>query len=276
MAQQHPQKSKAAYNNTGPIKEQMMGMIALPPPRITPEFNIRGRVVNEDGQPVPYASVNLEKPGRLVVADSAGRFTIDVQSMDGIELSASAAGYEPLEGFSVDVDPIPVKSVKIKNKRVVMDVGDLQLKKKVLKEVVVIGYPTITGKLSITTGPVSIVRADTFVTHVDTIVNKIQKTINKITGRSEIKNSGDVKVYPNPAPANGSFFVQFNIKEAGEYNVQFIDASGRIVAGKPLVIAAPGQVEAYPAAGLQGHGMYFIRVAGAKDGKLYNARLEIL
>ncbi len=84
----------------------------------------------------------------------------------------------------------------------------------------------------------------------------------------------DIKVYPNPVPANSSFYVKLNVKKVGEYTIQFMDASGRIVGSKQLTIAQKGQMESFPAATLPGHGAYFIRVVN-KDGKVYSTKMVV-
>jgi urease gamma subunit len=184
----------------------------------------------------------------------------------------SSSGYEPRALVAFEANKI--KTLEVVNNKITVQLNDFVLQGKVLTEIVVIGYHTM-GKLD--------VMGSVLYMHKDTVATKLQRkigdlarlvTINKPIDNM-VNNSGSIKVYPNPAPAGGNFYVQLNVKEAGEYNVQFIDASGRIIAGKQLTIAAPGQVEVFPGAALQGHGMFFVRVAGKKDGKIYSTKLVV-
>jgi len=168
-------------------------------------------------------------------------------------------GYEACS--SELLNPGLIKSISVEKNLVEIDIGDLTLKQQALKEVVFTAYGTTTERFTV--GGIGFVRRRT-------VISKVKDTVNALLGMSAIK------IYPNPAPAGGSFNVQFNVKVAGEYNLEFIDASGRIVAGRKLNIAATGQVERFPVAGLPRHGMYFIRVAGRNDGKVYSTKLEVL
>jgi len=224
---------------------------------------VRGRVVNEDGEPVPFASVTMKERNWSMAADSAGNYLFRIPStqVTMAALSFSAAGYEPLVSDTINVNTIA--SLEIIKKTVTLSMKDFVLKKKRLPEVVVIGYGTT--RCTRMTGAM-LVR-----------VERVEGTTYAVVKQkvTDLLFQSDIKIYPNPAPANGSFTMQFNLKQTGEYNVQFIDASGRIVGGKQIMIASTGQTETFTGNHLPGRGVYFVRVAGKNDNKIYNAKLLV-
>jgi hypothetical protein len=261
MAQVKAPKNKVVNMGVNPDKKKIPIRIGgiTSEPAVPVDIEMHGRVVNESGVPVPFATVTITHPVKMIAADSAGRYSFITNDLEKFEWSVSSAGYEAVPAAKLDVQLI--KSMDVSNNKVSTELKDVVLKQHTLKEAVVTAYGTTTR--CIVSGGIS---AGVRVRRID----KVKIAVNKLAGRS------DIKTYPNPAPAGGSFTVQFNVKDAGEYSVQFIDASGRIVAGRQLQIAAPGQTETFAAAALPGHGMYFIRVAGKKDGKVYNSKVEVL
>lgn len=266
LAQQvKPPKSKTVNMGVNPGKSGEpvtihLGAMAFKRVEAAPVYELHGRVVNENNEPVAYASVTVNNTMMGIAADSAGNFVVQLPAdISNLHYSVSSVGYE--SHVSDLLEAKSIKAIEVQKNLVKIDIGDVMLKQQVLKEVVVTAYGTTTER--ITMGAIGFVRRYT-------AVKKIKDSLDTFIVKR------DIKIYPNPAPAGGSFNVQFNVKEAGEYNLEFIDASGRIVTGKQLNIVATGQVETFTAAGLQGHGIYFIRVAGRKDGKVYNTKLEVL
>ncbi len=267
VAQQvKPSKSKTVNMGVKPkvnteLAPMMMGEVYIAPLVNQPIYEVHGRIVDEEGQPVRGASITLDNPVREARTNEDGQFVFHTTDIATLEWSVSSIGFETLSPGKTDTRQIKSLNSAGRN-QVTVQLGDLTLKRhyQELEQVVVIGYGTV-GRLNIT-GTVTTIREDT-------LVSKVERKINDLIGSSY------VKVYPNPVTAGGSFNVQFNMKETGEYNVQFMDASGRIVGGKRLTIAQTGQVESFPAAALQGHGMYFIRVAGSANNRVYGAKLLV-
>ena len=55
--------------------------------------DIKGRVVDPEGNPIPGAIVNVAEQSRIVITDADGNFTLKNVSYDD-ELNAKAAGYK--------------------------------------------------------------------------------------------------------------------------------------------------------------------------------------
>jgi len=265
LVQAKPVKVKAATtavsDTTKPIVHVRLGQVMVKHPVDTILMEVNGRVVNDAGEPVPFASVVIPATHLSLVADSAGHYSyrVSADQFGTVEITISAAGYESLPPARINVQSIQSLDV-VKDKRLIkVFMKDVVLQKKTLQEVVVRGYGT-TRCISLTGSVVAWSR-----------VTKYEKVKQKVAALYR----SDIKIYPNPAPASGTFNLQFNLKQAGEYNVQFIDAAGRIVGGKRVMISSPGQTEIFTGNQLPGCGAYFVRVAGRNDGKIYNAKLVV-
>ncbi len=71
--------------------------------------------------------------------------------------------------------------------------------------------------------------------------------------------SDSLKVYPNPVMRNSSFSVALKLKDAGGYQLQFSDASGRIVLQKQFNVTAKNHTETLQPKNWAA-GIYYIRV----------------
>ncbi len=58
---------------------------------------VKGKISNESGQPIPYASVSIKGSSTGVSANEAGEYSIEVPNKPGIRLIVTAVGYEDLE-----------------------------------------------------------------------------------------------------------------------------------------------------------------------------------
>lgn len=59
-------------------------------------YVVSGRVLSEDGKPVPFANVLVNNTGIGTVADDSGRFDIRVPGKGEWNLQISSIGYEPV------------------------------------------------------------------------------------------------------------------------------------------------------------------------------------
>ncbi len=192
------------------------------------------------------------------MADSAGCFAMKVNTdLTGAELMISSVGYQPK---NIEIDKVENKKIVAGNSTLVVELGDVILREPSMKEVVVTGYPSkgeviIAGGLSVCT------RTTRF--------EKVKAKLKEVIGTNEIK------VYPNPVSANSLFNIRFNVKDQGEYALQFIDISGKIIHGKQINIFSKNYTESFSGNIFLTSGIYIVNVTGKQSGKNYTAKLVV-
>ncbi|MBO9561677.1 MAG: carboxypeptidase regulatory-like domain-containing protein [Niastella sp.] len=83
----------------------------------------------------------------------------------------------------------------------------------------------------------------------------------------------DVRIYPNPIIPGNAFNISLNLDKTGEYKLELMDASGRVVHIQVLQIAQKTQIVNVPTQSSWSHGIYWIRITNSTDRKVYQAKL---
>jgi hypothetical protein len=208
-------------------------------------IQIRGIVLNEEGQPVPFASIEKGLVG--VAADSTGAFTLILApGHKEITLKVSSVGYESSEAkFTRE---------QFNGKEPLI----IRLKKNILMtEVIVVGYGRTTGKL-VVTGTVSTI------TH--------RNLIEPLATPSPAETF--FRVYANPARANSNVFIDAKKSEEGSYAIQLLNISGQLIRQEQAKIekgmgAISFAIPAIPS------GSYVITLVNKKTGKKYSEKLIV-
>ena len=97
----------------------------------------------------------------------------------------------------------------------------------------------------------------------------------KVTKYADIKAriitrlTDSLKIYPNPVHRGNMFNISLKLKQAGNYNIQIADATGRIVSQKQTNILSKEHVEQLQTDNRWGSGVYYIRVFSINN-KLIN------
>jgi len=223
------------------------------------ETIIHGRIIDGNGIGIAYASVRVKNMGLGVATDSAGYFALhsDIDLSDA-ELLISSVGYQ---AKSIGMDKIENKNLEAGNTTTFL-AGDIILRLASMDEVVVIGYKK-QGLYQVVAGGVSVVRCRS---------SRFEKAKAKL---KEVLGTNEIKIYPNPVTKNTGFNISFNLKKPGEYAVQFIDASGKILAGKKINIVSTNYTEWFEGGLFSASGIYFVRVTGKDAGCSYTAKLMV-
>jgi CarboxypepD_reg-like domain/Secretion system C-terminal sorting domain len=222
-----------------------------------PALQISGKVVDENNNPVSYASVMIKGTKAGVATDAEGSFLLEAKrDLKNMELIFSSVGYT-MKTLEVD-RPDQIKSISVENKAIKINVGVISLKAQLMGEVVIIPNSYSTGKVIV--GGLSFKRRYT-------VIEKAKNKFNEITGRNE------VKIYPNPVPLNSHFNIGFNLKTQGEYSIQFADAAGRVILSRLVNIVSTSQVESFSSNGFLVAGVYFITVKNNHNNKVYTTKL---
>ena len=81
-----------------------------------------------------------------------------------------------------------------------------------------------------------------------------------------------ISVYPNPVRTK-TFKVSFDNKEAGEYNIQLVDISGRIVSDKAVSVYRGPQVSEVRLNNNLTRGIYMVKVLNHENREVYTRKI---
>lgn len=222
-------------------------------------FAVKGQVVNELGEPVGFASIVVTNLLSGTAADSTGNFELSgLTGNDFITIKVSAVGYEP-KMLTIDV----LRAAGVLNQKGIMvkEIGVINLEKAGKLDEVVVVSPVSTYKKGLI-GTVTICRGVT-------TKEKVKVLFNEMTGKN------DIRILPNPVPLSGTFTIEFNLKNIGEHAVDIVDASGRQIISRQLMINSSRQLETFSANSFHAAGIYFIRVAEKNSKKVYTAKIVV-
>ncbi|TAH00037.1 MAG: hypothetical protein EAZ16_14315, partial [Sphingobacteriales bacterium] len=167
------------------------------------------------------------------MANEKGFFSIPVSKINSNDiLMISAVGYEAFY-FAVASGIAEIKKDSSNNEAyTVLNFKIVRMKPQLMGEVVVCSYPA-SKELDIYAGAVTVVRKKTYTKRViDTLKAPFINT--------------QVKLYPNPVNRNSNFKIEFNIKEVGNYNIEFTDGSGKLIHRATVNLLYKNQLENFP------------------------------
>jgi len=205
-------------------------------------------------QPISNATVLIEKAGDNkvdnAVTDNKGIYKLRrIKEYETYKITIVAEGYLKQDimiketDFSerkklrpVFLEKAPVLSDFKKLDNIVVQSTNCTIKK---------GY--ITGATSVVSGQM--------ISGI-TIKNTLTDTVKLIT----TKIAGALKIYPNPVQRCNAFTLSLKLKKAGNYNVQIVDAGGRVVLQKQIYATAKEFTDKVQTDNRWSGGTYFVRV----------------
>lgn len=226
---------------------------------ILPKSNdiVKGMIVNENNEPIPYASIQAGMVMNFFVADENGEFEIKDDQIPGKKiLTASAAGYENA-------------SVEAERKYFEGETLVIVLKaKNTLPEVVVTtGFVQGMLKRAYTTGAVS-----STCNQLVTVKNNDIKKENPLLNTDEEK----LVAYPNPLPSGATLNlnIRFNKKEPGYYQLQLVSLSGQVVYQQEAWIDEEARVLSIDLPAIAA-GNYYLVLVNKQTGKKRTEKIVI-
>jgi hypothetical protein len=208
--------------------------------------NIKGRIVTENGEPLPRATIQVNSTKQTIIADGLGRFSLQVNSnSDSTEITATYIGFEPVSK-SLNINDNTDSEISIAMKPSVL-----------LGDVVVISYPKT--KCTAIVGGVSIVEKIT-----------IADTINRFVAKA-FKNEM-FKVFPNPAVKASNVNITF--KEQGTYTLQLIDNAAKLYLLKDIQVNAKQTSQLLLPSNISA-GTYYIKAINGKTQKQFADKIII-
>lgn len=213
---------------------------------------VRGKVVDEQGNPVPYASVVIKESGFGTEADSTGAFRVGkTLSKTEKTLVVSSAGFESKE--------VPAHTYNGKDPLWIQ----LTARDEELPEVTLVSYFNM--RRTIVTGSV---------TSVTTC------TINSTENRKEVLNSLDTKalpaanVYPNPIQAGAVVSIDCKGMGKGDYILSLYSMAGQLVFQQQKQVDEKAIILTIPVP-LVAAGTYVLGITHKESGKKHSQKIII-
>lgn len=220
--------------------------------------SVKGIVVNENNEPVPYASIQAGNVMNFFIAGENGEFEIKDEQIPGKKiLTVSAAGYE---NTSVEAEKKYFEGEKLV---VVMKA------KNTLPEVVIPSYGVTMGKpiWAYTTGAVA--------STCDQVVSVKKKDIKSETPLQN-PDEGKLVAYPNPLPSGATLNlgINFSINEQGYYQLQLLSTSGQQVYKQDLFIDTEARVISIDLPHISA-GSYYMLLVSKQTGKKWTEKVVV-
>jgi len=223
---------------------------------VAPGEYIKGKVVNEKGEPVPFASIQTNKAGEGLITDENGDFMLKTAWLK--------------KGRSVTISSVGYKSETLTGGEKTYLAGEMivQLKtNNVLEEVVI----TATGMIrqgGYRLGGARRVQRDNLVTFTKTEEPKL------ITETKLPMEETKLLVYPNPVASGAAVNLSFTKLDEGYYQLQLISLAGQLIQQKEIWIDAEARLLNLDMPTVAA-GTYFIILASKTTGKKYNQKFIV-
>ena len=266
-----PVQRKALIGDTtyGPLQRQNESAVLLQgKPKLNtqpaPEpISIKGMVLDENNNPVPFATVMIKGTKIGVMANSTGTFKIESPlSQKEIILQVSSVGYEAKE-MLLNKQTDLTKELLIRL--------NLQL----MGEVVVVGYQTVKGK--ITTGMiVNTAEKKKSTKKVDEVISERDKKLlsNSSTIKQPSEDIAMIKVYPNPVASGTNINIGCQKLKEGYYSIQLSNPSGQQVLNKQTWIDGDNQVLNIDIPHMA-TGVYFLKLTNKETNKRFTQKIIV-
>jgi len=192
-------KEKITTNCT----QRTLGMVAPSKLRQKEIINkIKGRVVDEKGNGISYASVIINGTREGAACDSLGNFMLHLKNIDElITINASAVGYEN--------SSITLKNIFSRDNIVIV----LPLESTYFAGLVVIKVPAVMGKIS-----------------------TVKSNKNIIKSIKDINSETDMKLYPNPLRVSQTLNINFISKKEERVQINLFTLEGKLI--KSIIVVA--------------------------------------
>ena len=216
-------------------QEILVGMVA-----IADNNFINGRIVDEEGKPVEFASVQDVNENYFAETNSSGLFKIKTRNKnDSAVLKFSAMGYE-------------TKEIKINND----GIDKVIILSKKINEL----YPVVVNTPYSIKGSVGLTFCVRHIRSRDTLIQKIFK-------------SESFKVFPNPIQRGSD--LKIDVKNEGTYSIQVFDNSSKLLLVKDFTAIKGATITSVDIPSSYAGGIYYVRLVDEKKKKQYTDKIII-
>ncbi len=237
---------------------------------IIPDRMINGLILDDStGLPVSNASVQLKRAKAVIAANETGQFNLVVPGKKNeVMLVVSAPGYAT-EEFEVTTDNsklfkimLPAVADKLRPAKIIYNKPETKT--------IMVAPPPVADvtfdctELLVATAGAVIIQKEV------SRVEKVQRQLNEW-----LPTKKEVRIYPNPVVAGNMVTISLDVKKTGEYKLELIDASGRLVYVQALQVAQKSQVVNMPTQSSWSRGVYWLRISHATEKKVYQAKVML-
>jgi hypothetical protein len=208
---------------------------------------INGRVIDEEGNPVPFVTVTSTEFKKTVMADEQGIFAMNPKKKwSSTELLVSSVGFDE-------------RKMKIWSFDAKADTVFIELETKgVLEGVTITAYGYRMGQMTLG-GAVSMLQVKTSWT--DTVKNLFTKKMAP-------------KIYPNPVQAGASVHIAIDKQEEGTYVFELLSMNGQNLLRKELWIDAEARVLNMEIPAVTA-GTYLLRIMNKQNEKTWTEKIIV-
>ena len=200
-------------------------------------LHIKGKVINEKGEPIPYASIYIKGTKTGVISSQNGEFSIcPLANWQKVTLVSSSVGFESKE--------VLVERNNYSGQDVIMQ--PVEMKYQLMGEIIV----TRCYKKS-STEPIPVI---------------------PVTGQGEKTKS--FRVFPNPVSSGANLTIEWIETDEGYYNFQLLNQSGQQAHQQQLWIDAKARLLSIDVP-LVAAGSYFLILTNKKTGKKFSEKIII-
>ena len=200
-------------------------------------LHIKGKVINEKGEPIPYASIYIKGTKTGVISSQNGEFSIcPLANWQKVTLVSSSVGFESQE--------VLVERNNYSGQDVIMQ--PVEMKYQLMGEIIV----TRCYKKS-STEPIPVI---------------------PVTGQGEKTKS--FRVFPNPVSSGANLTIEWIETDEGYYNFQLLNQSGQQAHQQQLWIDAKARLLSIDVP-LVAAGSYFLILTNKKTGKKFSEKIII-
>ena len=214
----------------------VMGQRAIP----VVKNEILGKVVDENGIGIPFATVIMKGTRNGVACDSAGNFYLRIpEKQTPLFLVASCVGYSPVEK--------QINTIKDSSTEIILQA-----------HTVLSGDVVVTCSSRTRLGGASIRFTRT------TYLEKIK----------DFFKSDSIKVFPNPAKAGGEIKIEWRKSKTGEYKIDLYSLQGQII--KSSLAKIENEINSFPfQIPAVTPGSYLLQMTNKKSGKKHTEKIII-
>jgi hypothetical protein len=216
---------------------------------ITKQKTIKGKVTDEKGEAIPFATITVTYSGNTIVADAKGMFSFEVNNSLG-NLLVTSAGYEAQKICLAEMGAFTEVKLAVNSQA-----GEFTITS---------AETYIKGEITDNPGTRGRVRMEPVV-ETDEI---IQRDIEIPADRNRFY------IYPSPIRSGGNISAGVHFQEEGYYTVQFTNQAGHVISQKEIWIDATARVLNIDAPATSA-GTYFLSLLNKKTGQKFTEKVMI-